>query len=377
MPKFNNMESRPPFEAVSTETFEEVRRIERDIEIAKKMIVEDEDRATVANLLEGMILDENTPRASKLKIFSEMVKLQDGYDRETSEDVCSRLIDIIRLLGSKEDDPASKSDPDLRSRYLAIMSHDLQVKYLPGELTQDNLATTGNRIDVLRSIAKNHREKGHRAFAKYILNPPDGSGLEVLNELYDKRNTQDMEEKNVDRPLVDEDLDRYSDEPEESAPKNEGTIFTGDIIKLNPMRLPSQDKIDTYRSVTGRDLPVYVVRHSGSGRFAVTLPRQTSSSLVRASEFFRQRVITRKEVFDIAEDAGARFVRELTPKQRKEYENARLVEIRFGTEKSENPEYQHPPLIAAEEEILDAERQRSADVIKKRVAANIKKEELR
>ena len=355
MPKFNNMESRPPFEPVSTETFQEVRRVENDIETAKRMITKDEDRALVANLLEGLILDDDTPRASKLKIFSEMNKLQDGYDRETSEDVCSRLIDIIRLLGSKDDDPVLKSDPDLRSRYLAIMSHDLQVRYLPENLTQDDIATIGNRIETLRSIAENHREKGHRAFAKYILNPPADSGLKVLNELYDKRDESDV----LGRPPVDEDLniDSNGGAPEESPPKTEGTIFTGDIIKLNPKRLPTQDKIDTYRDVTGRDLPVYVVRHSGSGKFSVRLPRQVCTSLIRASEQFRQGVITRNEVFEIAEDAGARFVKELTPKQREEYENAQLVEIRFGTEKSENSEYQLPPLIAEEEAILDAERQ--------------------
>lgn len=317
------MKEQPIFEDVSTQKHQEMLEVKKNIEAFREMTPHDNERGLGVNLLEDLLLDENTPRASKLEIFKSMFDLFPGRDPDINEDVVVGLIDNIRL----------SEDPDLRIRYLSIISHDVQTRYIK-ELDAQTIVKMGKMIDALQSIATNHPDPVHRAYASLMLNPR--SGLEIFNELYNKDN--DI----ATLPRVEEADITIAGEISDSGSGPRGTKFTGDIMALNPRRLPTWGKIEQYENILGKPLPVYVVRNEGEGMAAVELPEYINRKLLDDVGAFRDGAVTRKEVFDNAELASAEFLKTLTPEQLQDFTKARIVQIRFGTERSESPSITTP-----------------------------------
>ncbi len=321
---------KPPFrKEVPIKEFEKFESVKKDLETLNSMIEEPGDRVIAAQLAMELFLPEkDTPPEAKPMIVKHIYDNFIGENGEIyNKETAKVLIDLIRIEEKKE----------LKIRYLAILSHDLQLqqeKYYPKDLTREKIIEIANKSKAFQAIAKDgNLPRSHRKWAQYILNPfPQ---LQFYTQLYDK--DPDVEIP----PKIREEITKISDQlTEEERQKwqkwkeGEGLVFTGKIMRLNPYRLPTWKKIEQYEKLTGRPLPVYIVRKENPHFVSVPFPVDLSNRLIGAVTDFRAGKISRDDVFTEASMLEDEFVKRMNPEQQKEF-LGNNVEVRFGTEKSE------------------------------------------
>jgi len=325
MKNLDNLElDKVPFrEEVPVQEFEKVEATRREILALPEIVTGPEDRVIGAELMQQLIIDPEKPAEAKLEAMQKAVELISGlgYDEQNC-DTARVLIDIIR--GVKE--------PALRVRLAAVVSHALQNKYvIPKDIVDINMQKIQDSLKRQEAFQLVLRDEEtlpeHKAWAKFLLQP--GETLTVYNELYEK--TPDL---NFLPRILEEIIDI-----EESGMPQEVVVDIPDLgqyisIRLNPPRIYTPKKRRIYIKAFGREPSLYVTRSVGAKYAHVEFPSDLSERISLDVEEFRAGNITRKEVFERAEELWKEFQDRMNDDQKKEFQErieGNNLDLRFGT----------------------------------------------
>lgn len=317
---------------VPVEEFDRIGEKQREFDNIESLVKDPQDRPTAASFfaeaIHGSDYTKEAPRQSKLEGFKRAIQLIDEGGEESNRNTAKILIDIVR----------TEPDMTVRLRMMAILSHDLQHRFLPAipanEADLAQIMKAMKRIESFHALASGKDiPEAYQQWAQMLLDE-EGS-LREWNDLY-------AQDPNVEiPPIIQTDLraiiENAAPSPDTSIADRIGQVFTGRITILPEAIFPSPEKIEEYERQMGRPLPVYVTLRQGAEYKPIPFPADITKELLETVARFRDSSITRKEVVEITHEVLMRFERRLNTRQLVEIEQAyanQNVEIRFGTEKS-------------------------------------------
>ena len=332
-------EKNTPFRyEVPIRDFEKIEKSRQEISVAHQLIDSPQDKPIAANLLVGLVLHPETPNEVKMEAFYEALKLI-TKKTEHSENiaVAKSLIDMIM----------AQRDRGLKLRLAAILVHDLQDEYWVktvnegGKLTVDELETFQAKQFTFITLMRDQDEAlKYKQWAKTALNPP-----EIL-KLYSKIYDNDLEKlkqdpsfeplKVIPRNIIEITEKGDGHTADADVPSFE-LVHPGILERLPPPKLPIMEKIKKYFEMTGRSLPIYIVKREGGKLISIEFPADLSGEAGALATKFRNGEIEREDVFNNAwSEIFTKFLNRMNPDQREELlkqvrENN--LEIRFSTER--------------------------------------------
>jgi len=288
------------------------------MDMVEEVIESSEDGAPAAAQCFQEIIKQDLPFETKLQAFRRAYEIvdQSAHD-DTNMEVARTLIDMIRV----------EESPDLRLRYIAILSKD--VADSEDRPKSDPLMSKRRAFTFLAK--EEDIEDLYRKWANIVLDPP--GAIEALVELYSKDPDLDVPPKILEE--ITEETDINWEE------KSLGKYFTGDLIRLCHPRLPSDDKRDLYEKETGRHLPVFITRQVGEKYHHIQLPNDISIEGDKLVQAVRDKHITREEAFEGVFKLALTSLPRMNPEQREELREALTsgnIEARFSTERSRSME---------------------------------------
>lgn len=303
---------------IPIEDFDKVHTIRKEIATAKGLFDSSEGKPIVSSLMQEILMNPETPNEVKLEIFQGQIDILDSdRETETNKVLASALIDSIR----------SQSDTGIRIRLQAKLSHHLQTHYESHWSTPEaRIASIARRAAFQELAHGTDTAQVHKNWSRHLLEPQ--GLLQIFNELYER------ETDLIVTPRIVEEITKESEglEPEIDQ-ESRKLFFTGNLIRLKPPSLPILEKIEQYKKITGRDLPVFITQSLGLERIHTQFPADLTRKLAELLDNYRSDTpsLSRDQIFEEANRLQSEFMERMNKDQREEIENGANVEVRFST----------------------------------------------
>jgi len=326
-------------ETVSTIEFEQIISDDITIDRLKEAFPKETDSAFLAGFLtEDYLFNPEASDKTKIKIFKELLDVVAAdkitESKEENVNIFRNMINAVRF----------QTKPEMKIRLGGMLNRELSVNekgdgnYVDYENDNEVKRFRKFQSAVYETLKNPETSNSQKSWIKY-LSKSKNTPMAVLAKLFD-------ENKDIETMPNIEEMDVVEPPIFIPNPNDEKIIqvVPEHMVILAEGSLPSYEKSAEYRSITGRDLPIFGVRDmeqfrkirgEGDG-VAIVLP-QVDEETARLVYFYQNHIgdrnILRRQIYENIGQDCARLVSQMNDEQRAKW-NGDII-IRFTTQKDE------------------------------------------